>query len=229
MGFIKENLNRLQERIVRAAAACGRDPGEIELVAATKYATAEQIREAVEAGVRVIGENRVQDAVKKYAVLGPAAAWHFIGHLQRNKIKDIISWVEMIQSLDSLDLARELDKRAARVGRTVEVLVQVSVAGEAGKFGLPPEAVEPLLEEVQAFPCLRVRGLMTIAPNLPDAGAVRPVFRRLRELAARIPQTPQVEMRYLSMGMSQDLEAAIAEGSNMVRVGRALFDPRGRE
>jgi len=219
----------VQERIARAARKAGRRSEEITLIAVTKNVPVEKIKEAVDAGIRDLGENRVQELLQKQEGLaGEDVTWHLIGHLQRNKVKYVWNRVGLIHSLDSLPLARELEKRAAPAGEKIKVLVEVNVAGENSKFGLPVEAVPGFVRELTGFSSLEVLGLMTVAPLVDDPEELRPVFRRLRELAGEIEALalPGVEMRYLSMGMTNDFEVAVEEGSNMVRIGTAIFGPR---
>lgn len=227
---VAANVRRVRERMAQAAARAGRRPEEVKLIAVTKNVPVEAIRAALAAGVTAVGENRVQEMQRKVAALGRAAEWHFIGHLQTNKVKYLVSWADLIHSLDRLGLAAELEKQGARAGRCWEVLLQVNLTGEASKFGLAPAEVRPFLEKVAGFSHLRVVGLMTIGPLAADPEETRPVFRRLRELAAALAAEgwPGVEMRHLSMGMSQDFEVAIEEGATMVRVGTAIFGPRPR-
>ncbi|MCG0276971.1 MAG: YggS family pyridoxal phosphate-dependent enzyme [Thermanaeromonas sp.] len=226
---LKENIERVWDRVARAAGKAGRNPDEITLVAVTKTVPPEIIREAVALGLKDLGENRVQELLKKQPLLSDLGInWHLIGHLQRNKVKHVFNRVKLIHSLDSIELARELDKRAGSAGSVVDVLVEVNVAQESTKFGLFLEQVPSFLKEVVGFDHLRILGLMTVAPLVNDPEEVRPVFRRLRELAREVEalRLPKVEMRYLSMGMSNDFEVAIEEGSNMVRIGTAIFGPR---
>lgn len=226
MEDIAQNIARVQEEIARAAAKVGRNPDEITLIAVTKNVPEDKINAAIRAGVQDIGENRVQEALAKYdAVRGPVR-WHFIGHLQRNKVKYVLGRFDLLHSLDRISLAQEIQKRAAVQGLIVPCLVQVNVAGEESKFGIPPDELASFLQKVAAFPNLNVCGLMTIAPYSLDPEAVRPVFRRLRELFHQGNYPPEIEMKYLSMGMSGDFTVAVEEGANMVRIGTAIFGPR---
>lgn len=214
-----------------AAHRVGRDPAEIRLVAVTKAVEIPAVRQAMAAGIRDLGENRAQDLVRKYRALSchEDIAWHFIGHLQRNKVRAILDKVVLIHSLDRWPLAVELDRQASRWGRVVRVLVQVNVAAEPTKFGLRVGEVRDFVMEAAKMPGFRIEGLMTIAPQVRDPEEVRPVFRRLRELAAKLAGIPGVTMRYLSMGMSQDYVVAVEEGANLLRIGTAIFGQRGRE
>ncbi|MEK7837695.1 MAG: YggS family pyridoxal phosphate-dependent enzyme [candidate division NC10 bacterium] len=217
---IRQNVEGVQAAIERACRRCGRDPREVLLIAVSKTVDLERIRLAVEAGVPALGENRVQEAKEKVATLGHPVPWHLIGSLQTNKAKDAARIFDCIQSVDRLELAHELDRRAQAAGRVVDGLLQVNLGEEPQKGGLPPAEVKAVLDEVAGLPGLRIRGLMAIPPLVPDAEAARPYFRRLRELR------DTVGLEHLSMGMSGDFEVAIDEGATMVRVGTAIFGPR---
>jgi pyridoxal phosphate enzyme (YggS family) len=217
---IAGNLERVRERLARAAERAGRRPADVLLIAVSKTVEVERIRAAVAAGVVALGENRVQEAKGKVAELGRAAAWHLIGHLQTNKAKDAVELFDVIHSLDRVELARELERRAASRGQVVEALLQVNVAAEASKGGVGPDAVGETLDLVGKLSHVRVRGLMTIPPEVERAEDARPWFRRLRELGERHG------LRELSMGMSHDFEVAVEEGATMIRVGTAIFGPR---
>ena len=225
MEIIKNNLVIINEKIKKAALKVNRNPEEIKLVAVTKTATTEQIKEAINTGVKIIGENRVQDAKEKYQILTANIEWHLIGHLQTNKAKYAVEIFNCIHSVDSIKLAQEIDKRSKQFGKKIDVLVEVNVSGEETKYGIKPEEVEPFLKEISEFPEIRVRGLMTIAPIVEDKEEVRPYFRKLRELSEEIKSKNigNVKMDYLSMGMTEDFEIAIEEGANMVRIGRGIF------
>jgi pyridoxal phosphate enzyme (YggS family) len=228
MDAIAQNWAEVQERVARAAAAAGRDATEIEVVAVTKTRPAEAVEAALAAGVREVGENRVQEADgKKPQVSGPAR-WHLIGHLQRNKAGRAVELFDLIQSIDSTRLADAVGRRAAAVGRPVEVLLQVNTAGAAQQGGVEPAAALSLARHVAGLEHLRLRGLMTIAALTDDTGAVRRCFRQLRELRGAIDSAhlDGVDMRWLSMCMSSDYELAIEEGANMLRIGSAIFGPR---
>lgn len=218
MDDIASNLDRVRERVARAAERAGRRPQDVLLIGVSKTVDIERIRAAVAAGVPALGENRVQEAKAKVEALGHPVDWHLIGHLQTNKVRDALAVFDVIHSLDRLELARELDRRAG--GPPVRVLVQVNVAGEASKGGFGPDGVAAALDEIRRLPGLRVLGLMTIPPAVADAEAARPWFRLLADLAKR------AGLAELSMGMSADFEVAIEEGATMVRVGTAIFGPR---
>jgi pyridoxal phosphate enzyme (YggS family) len=217
---IATNLERVRERLARAAERAGRRSDEVLLIAVSKTVEVERIRAAVAAGVTALGENRVQEAKTKIAELGRPAAWHLIGHLQTNKVKDALPLFDVIHSLDRLELAQEIERRAAGRGQVVDTLLQVNVAAEASKGGVGPAAVGETLDAIGQLAHVRVRGLMTIPPEVERAEDSRPWFRRLRELAERHG------LRELSMGMSGDFEVAVEEGATMVRVGTAVFGPR---
>jgi PLP dependent protein len=220
MPGISENLARVRERLARAAERAGRRPDDVLLIGVSKTVDVERIRAAVAAGVPALGENRVQEAKAKIAELGRPVPWHLIGHLQTNKVKDALELFDVIHSLDRLELAREVERRAAARGQVVETLLQVNLAAEPSKGGVGPEAVGESLDAIGKLPHLRVRGLMTIPPEVERPEDARSWFRRLRELAERHG------LRDLSMGMSGDFEVAIEEGATMVRVGTAIFGPR---
>jgi len=223
--IIKNNLEIINEKIKKAALKASRNPEEIKLVAVTKTATIEQIKEAISAGVEIIGENRVQEAKEKYQILTADIEWHLVGHLQTNKAKYAIEIFDLIHSVDGIKLAKEIDRRSLQFGMITNVLVEVNISGEETKYGIKPEEVEPFLKEISEFSRIRVRGLMTIAPIVEDKEEVRPYFRKLRELSKEIKKKniKNVRMDYLSMGMTEDFEVAVEEGANIVRIGRGIF------
>jgi len=225
METIKNNLEIINKKIKKAALKVNRNPKEIKLVAVTKTATTEQIEEAINAGVKIIGENRVQDAKKKYQIFTADVEWHLIGHLQTNKVKYAVEIFNCIQSIDSIKLAQEIDKRSLQFGQITDVLVEVNVSGEETKYGIKSEEAEAFLKEISEFPRIRIRGLMTIAPIVENKEEVRPYFRKLRELSKKIKSKniENIKMDYLSMGMTEDFEIAIEEGANMVRISRGIF------
>jgi len=226
---IRENVQFARNKIAEACRRSGRESEEIELVAITKTVDVEQINEAIEAGIRVVGENRVQEAWRKYQEVGEKAHWHMVGHLQTNKVKRVLQFAEMIHSVDSVYLAREIQTQAKKLDRTIEILIQVNTSGEESKFGLEPEATIGAIEEVSTLPNLKIKGLMTIGAFLPNPEDVRPCFKLLNDLKDRVNERgiTSVEMGTLSMGMTNDFEIAIEEGSTMVRVGTAIFGERG--
>jgi pyridoxal phosphate enzyme (YggS family) len=204
--------------VARAAERAGRRPEDVLVIGVSKTVDIERIRAAVAAGVPALGENRVQEAKAKIEALGHPVDWHLIGHLQTNKVRDALALFDVIHSVDRLELARELDRRAG--GRAVRVLAQVNVGGEASKGGFGPDEVPAALEAISRLANLRVVGLMAIPPIVAGAETARPWFRMLAALAKR------VGLAELSMGMSADFEVAIEEGATMVRVGTAIFGPR---
>lgn len=226
--MIKENLSRVQENIQNALIRSGRSKDDVTLIAVTKTVEAEAINEAISLGISNIGENKVQEINRKYDNIDENVNWHMIGHLQSNKVKYIIDKVNLIHSLDRLSLAKEINKRALQANLTKDVLIQVNVAEEDSKFGLKVEKVIPFIESILRFESIRVKGLMTMAPFTNNPDEVRFVFRDLRKLTLEIEKRnyENVEMKYLSMGMSNDYEVAIEEGANMVRIGTAIFGKR---
>ena len=218
---ITRNLRDVERRIAQAAQMAGRSPAEITIVAVTKGLTAQAIEAALEAGIRHIGENRVQEARGKIARLSnlqPCPTWHMVGHLQTNKVKTAVEIFDIIHSIDSLRLAEALSGRARN---TVPVLLQVNISGEEPKSGFSEAELPKAAEDVARLSMLKVKGLMTIAPLVSDPEEVRPIFRRLRELR------DYLGLEHLSMGMSDDFEVAVGEGATMVRIGRAIFGERG--
>lgn len=229
--MISDNINTIRERISRACAHSGRPADGVTLVAVAKTFPARAVREACEAGVKDVGENYVQElCAKKNELPDPALRWHFIGHLQSNKVKQIAPWIGMIHALDSAPLAMEIDRRAAAAGRVIECLIEVNTTGETTKFGLRPEDIAPLVRSLGGCAHISLAGLMTIGPFLPEAEGSRPMFRRLRGLRDEIAALGQgnAPMRHLSMGMTGDFEVAIDEGATLVRIGTAIFGPRTR-
>jgi len=220
MQDIRANLERVRERVARAAERAGRRAEDVLLVGVSKTVDVARIRAAIAAGLGALGENRVQEARDKITELGRTVQWHLVGHLQTNKVRDALELFDVIHSVDRIDLARELDRRARAKGRTIDAFVQVNVGGELSKGGWPPEAVETAVGAISALSGLKLRGLMTIPPAVERAEDARAWFRTLRKLAERhgLPE--------LSMGMSADFEVAIEEGATMVRVGTAVFGPR---
>jgi pyridoxal phosphate enzyme (YggS family) len=220
MTDIRANLERVRERVARAAERAGRSAADVLLVGISKTVDTERIRQAIEAGVPALGENRVQEARAKIADLGRPVPWHLVGHLQTNKVRDALELFDVIQSLDRLDLAKELDKRGRARGRAVDTLVEVNVAGEASKGGVAPDGLGELLEAIGGLPHVKVRGLMVIPPEAKEPDDSRVWFQALRKLGERHG------LSELSMGMSGDFEVAIEEGATVVRVGTAIFGPR---
>lgn len=221
---IARNIEGVRKKIAEAAVSVGRSEKEVTLVAVTKFRGPEKISQAVEAGLTIFGENRVQEAKSKYRLLPDNLSWHMIGHLQRNKAKDAVGIFDCIHSLDSVRIADEVEKRCAVIGKTMDVLLEVNVSGEEAKFGLKREEVEEVVRHVLSLWHLRLKGLMTMAPFVDDAETVRPVFRGLRELRDRINETGLCQLTELSMGMTQDYEVAVQEGATIVRIGSAIFN-----
>jgi len=236
MPSIKENLLRVMERIEKAAQGVGRNPEEINLVAVSKTVESARIKEAIEAGVSILGENYVQEAQKKIEEIGRPActerfgegrivSWHFIGHLQSNKAKYAVSLFDMIHSLDSISLAEELNRRAEKEGRTMNAMIEVNLSGETTKFGTEEEKAFDIARRVLNFNHLTLVGLMTMPPYSDDPELSRPYYIRLRELKEKMIKEG-IQLRELSMGMSNDFEIAIEEGATFVRVGTAIFGER---
>ncbi len=225
---VAANLRRVQERIVAAAERAGRDPADITLIAVSKTMPPQAIRAAYDAGARHFGESRVQEAREKIPALAlPDVQWEMIGTLQRNKARSAVELFSRLHSLDSAALAHAVARAAEARGVVMPVLLQVNVAGEATKHGIAPEDVLPLARLIDSLPSLGGAGLMTIAPIVTDPEDARPIFRRLRELRDRLRDDLGDHWRELSMGMTDDFPAAIAEGATLVRVGRAIFGERG--
>lgn len=217
---ISQNLLDVEQRVAQAAQRAGWPPGEITIVAVTKGLTAQAIDAALEAGIRHIGENRVQEAMEKKARLSKlqiCPTWHMVGHLQTNKVKTAVEIFDIIHSIDSLRLAEALSGRARN---TIPVLLQVNISKEEPKSGFSEAELPKAVEDITLLPRLEVKGLMTIAPLVGDPEEVRPIFRRLRELG------DSLRLKHLSMGMSDDFEVAVEEGATMVRIGRAIFGKR---
>ncbi len=226
MTTIKRNFQDVRDRVDRALARSGRGGEKIDIVAVTKNVEIAQIEEAIEYGHTLFGENRVQDAKRKIPNFeGRDVRWHMIGHLQSNKVKTALSLFTMIHSLHSIALAREISRRASMENREIDLLVQVNASGEETKFGIRPSKVKEFLKEAEDLENIRIKGLMTIAPFTEDVALIRKTFRTLRTLFenARGMNLRNSEMRCLSMGMTADFEVAIEEGSNMLRIGTALF------
>jgi pyridoxal phosphate enzyme (YggS family) len=217
---IRANLERVGEAIARACQRSGRRPDDVQLIAVSKTMPVERIRAAVAAGATALGENRVQEARDKIDALGHPVPWHLIGSLQTNKARDAARLFDWVQSVDRLELAEELDRRAHAAGRTLNVLLQVNLGDEPQKGGVAVDEVKRLLDGMAGLGSLRALGLMAIPPHAEDPEATRPHFRKLRELAQALG------LPHLSMGMSADFEVAIEEGATIVRVGTAIFGAR---
>ena len=230
MTLIAENLAAIESRMANAARKAGRDPETVHLVAVSKQVPIEKIEQAGQAGHLLFGENKVQEALQKIESLGARHfRWHFIGHAQRNKAKNMVGRFDRIHSVDSLSLAETLDRLSIEKNVLTNILIQVNVSGEMSKFGVSPERLEALLVQVSTLPGVAVKGLMTIPPYDPDPQNSRRYFSDLRELRDRIVQVgiDNIELSELSMGMSNDFEIAVEEGATWVRVGTAIFGARG--
>ena len=225
---IEENIRSLKENIAKIAEKVGRNPEEIEIVAVSKTVEVERIKEALRCGIKIIGENKIQEAEEKFSKISEKFGKHLVGHLQTNKVKKAIGFFDMMQSLDSLKLANEISKRASESGKVMEVLVEVNTSGEESKFGIRPDEVLDFVKNISQLKGIRVKGLMTVGLFTSDFEKVRPCFRILKEIYERIKSEnmPGIDMKYLSMGMTSDYEVAIEEGSNMLRIGTAIFGER---
>ena len=221
----------IQERVRQLL---GELPGGVALVAAAKTRTPEEVREAVDAGITFIGENYVQEAEMARAAIGRPVKWHFIGHLQKNKVKKAVSLFDMIETVDTAAIAREIDRRCREIGKVMPVLIEINSGRERQKAGVLPEAAGELAGEIAGLENLRVTGLMTMGPLSGDPEAARPYFAATRRLFDELKQRPRpgIEMRYLSMGMTNSYRIALEEGANIIRIGTRIFGPRdytGRE
>lgn len=228
MSSIKENLFEVKERIKEAALRGGRDPEAVELIAVSKTMGIPLIKEAILAGQKLFGENRVQEAMEKIKEIGREVRWHMIGHLQKNKVKYIFDHFDMVHSVDSLSLAKEIDKSGEKHGRVMDILVQVNISGEETKFGAEASETIKLIKEMAGYEHISIKGLMTMPPFFGNPEEARPYFAKLRELRDEIEKEgiERVSMKELSMGMSGDYEVAVEEGATMVRVGTAIFGER---
>ena len=226
--IIAKNIKNIIHRIDQACQKVNRNPKDISLIAVSKTVSSEQLKIALDSGITHIGENRIQEAEKKFSVLGKVATWHLIGHLQTNKVKKALQIFDFIHSVDSYYLAEEISRRAVQYQKNIKCFVEVNTSQEPSKFGVEPDKTLELVKRISLLPGIKIEGLMTIGAFLPDKEQVRPCFKMLRDLKEQIQQKgiDSVEMRYLSMGMTNDFEVAIEEGANMIRVGRAIFGNR---
>ncbi len=226
--MLKENYQEVEEEIEKACEKSGRSRSDVTLISVSKTKPVEMLQEAYDLGARDFGENKVQELVEKYKVLPDDIRWHMIGHLQRNKVKDVIDKVQLIHSVDSLRLAQTIEKEAEKKDLTVRILLEVNVAKEETKYGIMPEDTEELTEEIAKLPHLRIQGLMTIAPYVEDPEENRLIFRGLHKIAVDIAKKniDNVNMNVLSMGMTNDYQVAIEEGATMIRVGTGIFGAR---
>ncbi|MFO8085306.1 MAG: YggS family pyridoxal phosphate-dependent enzyme [Desulfobacterales bacterium] len=232
--MLKTNLEKVRKRIDYAAGKCGRQPGSVRLVVVTKTVSVERIKEAVDAGADTFGENYIQEARDKIQDLSAfPVSWHFIGHLQTNKAKYAVNLFDLIHSVDSIKLAREIDKQAGKAGKIQDILIQVNVAGEVQKSGIAPEKTFDMIKMIAGLENITLNGLMTMPPFFNDPEKVRPYFRKIRELRDRMQNelaaqsvTGPIRLDELSMGMTGDFEAAVEEGATLVRIGTAIFGER---
>ncbi|MGQ9604529.1 MAG: YggS family pyridoxal phosphate-dependent enzyme [bacterium] len=227
MSTIAEKIRILRERIAETCAKLSRNPAEVAIVAVTKTVPPQRIQEAVDAGIQILGENRVQEALSKVGSVKGDITWHMVGHLQRNKVKKALDIFDLIQSVDSYDLAREIDCHSRQRNRRTDILIEVNTSGEPTKFGIRPDEALDLVSKLVEMPNINVVGLMTIGAFTDDEGTVRKCFSTLREISETIRSSfKNLDLRWLSMGMSADYIWAIQEGSNMVRIGTAIFGER---
>ena len=226
--MVAENYRYVLKKVEEACVRSGRDPKDVTLIAVSKTKPVEMIEEAMEAGARVFGENKVQELCDKYEQLPKDLHWHLIGHLQRNKVKYIVDKAALIHSVDSLRLAQQISQEAQKKGVESDILIEVNVAEEESKFGLSTEEVIQMVEEISKLPSVHIKGLMTVAPFTDNPEENRPYFRNLKQLAVDIAEKniDNVTMSVLSMGMTGDYEVAIEEGATMVRVGTGIFGAR---
>lgn len=232
--MICDNISAIRDKIKEAAEKSGRDPALIKLICVTKSRSTEEINEAVNCGISDIGENKVQEAIVKRKALFPEpytlnpVKWHMIGHLQTNKVKDAVRIFDLIHSVDSLRLAKEIDGQAARINKIQDILIEVNTSGEETKFGIKSAELTELVKNISALKNIRLQGLMTIAPIVKDKEEARPYFSKLRQLQGELNNLPftnyHLPITELSMGMTQDYEAAVEEGATMVRIGTAIFE-----
>ena len=225
---ISANINQIRQRIAAAAAKCNRAPDDIKLMAVTKIVTPSAIIQAIEAGVAMLGENYVQEAKEKIAVIGPRVQWHMIGYLQTNKAKYAVNLFDYIHSVDRLELAREIDKRARIAGRKINILIEINISGEKTKSGVPADEAADLIKNISLLENVSIKGLMTMAPYSANPENSRPYFSALKNLQKDIISEgiAGIQMEELSMGMTDDFEIAIEEGATIVRIGRAIFGER---
>ena len=228
MNTIRDHLNEVRENIQKACEKGGRSPQEVTLIAVSKTKPLFMLEEAYEAGARDFGENKVQEILEKHPKMPEDARFHMIGHLQRNKVKQVLPHAVLIHSVDSYRLAEQISQEAGKLGITAKILLEVNVAKEESKFGMMPEDVEEMAGQIAALPHLQIEGLMTIAPFVDDPEKNRPVFRKLYQLSVDIKKKniDNVNMGVLSMGMTGDYQVAVEEGSTMIRVGTGIFGAR---
>ncbi len=228
MMSIESNIASIRDRMGLACERSGRELSEVRLMAVSKFHPWQAVQDAAEAGVELFGENRVQEAKLKIPQCPSGLHWHLIGHLQSNKCRDAVHYFEMIQSVDSLSLAEEINTTAKKHSRMMPILLEVNIAGERTKFGYTPETVLVDLEKLNALSSLEIHGLMAIPPWTPDPEKVRPLFRKLADLKKRCEELLKAPLPVLSMGMSGDFEVAIEEGATLIRIGTAIFGERSK-
>lgn len=223
--MIQERLDSVRGRITSAAGRRREGAGPVTLVSVTKGVPVERVEEAIALGIKDVGENRVREAELKYASIGAKASWHFIGHLQTNKAKDAVRLFSLIHSADSEALVAAIDREAGRLSKIQDVLVEVNISGEKNKYGIPPEKAVDFIKKASLYPNIHISGLMGMAPMVDSPELARPYFKNLKRIFDDVKSggIAGVDMRHLSMGMSQDFEVAIEEGSDMVRIGSAIF------
>lgn len=228
MNTIRDHLNEVRENIQKACEKAGRSPQEVTLIAVSKTKPLFMLEEAYEAGARDFGENKVQEILEKHPKMPEDARFHMIGHLQRNKVKQVLPHAVLIHSVDSYRLAEQISQEAGKLGITAKILLEVNVAKEESKFGMMPEEVPEMVEQISLLPHLQIEGLMTIAPFVDDPEKNRPVFQKLYQLSVDIKKKniDNVNMGVLSMGMTGDYQVAVEEGSTMIRVGTGIFGAR---
>ncbi len=217
MDYIKSNIEKVRARVAAAAVRAGRSPDEVTIIAVSKFVEAEKIRRAMEQGLNILAENRVQEMNAKYDLL-PGARWHIIGHLQTNKVKYAVGRAELIHSVDSLRLLEEINRQAQKMGVVQDILLELNISGEESKYGLTNEEFRYIINKLEDFSSVRLRGIMTMAPNYEDKELCRPVFREAKAIFDELPGAD-----VLSMGMSGDFEIAVEEGATHVRIGTAIF------
>ncbi len=228
MGII-QNYNRIRDEIAKTAISVGRNPGDIRIIAVSKTFVAAVVQEAIDEGIRVFGENKVQEAKRKIPQLKGSFSFHMVGHLQTNKAHDAVKIFDLIHSIDRADTAEKVDQESGRIGKRQKVLVQVNASGEESKSGVAPESALALVTRVLELEHLELMGLMAMAPFTDDAGPVRNAFRETRRLLDDINNSLGIDLRELSMGMSSDYRIAVEEGATLVRIGTAIFGDRNQE
>jgi pyridoxal phosphate enzyme (YggS family) len=229
MESVEEKIKDIWSRIEKAGEKIGKNKDDINLVAVTKTVEVERIKEAIKCGIKIIGENRLQEAESKFDQITEKVEKHLVGHLQTNKAKKAVELFDFIQSVDSQRIAQEISKRASQMGKVMSVLVEVNTSGEKSKFGIDPGQVLSFVKSISNLEGIKIKGLMTIGLFSDNPEDTRPCFKKLKSIFEKIKSenVPHAEMKYLSMGMTNDFEMAIREGSNMVRIGTGIFGSRG--